>query len=100
MIRATFEMQDGWPLGEVLKRFKSFTSHEANRILGREGTFWYPDYWDRYVRDLNHLRKLIRYIHNNPVKAGLVTCPEDWPWSSARFEPRETTREVDHEGKF
>ena len=25
-----------------------------------------------------------RYIHLNPVAAGLVRSPEDWPWSSAR----------------
>lgn len=25
-----------------------------------------------------------RYIHKNPVKAGLVSAPEDWPWSSAQ----------------
>ncbi|NNC87629.1 MAG: transposase [Akkermansiaceae bacterium] len=96
----TFEMAEGWPLGEVLKRFKGFTSHEANRIFGREGSFWYPDYWDRYVRDRNHLRKLIHYIHENPVKAGLVGRAEEWRWSSARFGARETTREADHEGKF
>ena len=27
---------------------------------------------------------MIRYIHSNPVKRGLVAKPEDWPWSSFR----------------
>ena len=27
---------------------------------------------------------MIRYIHRNPVKRGLVEKPEDWPWSSFR----------------
>jgi putative transposase len=26
----------------------------------------------------------LRYIHRNPVKRGLVSAPEDWPWSSYR----------------
>jgi hypothetical protein len=26
----------------------------------------------------------LRYIHRNPVRAGLVARPEDWPWSSLR----------------
>ncbi len=87
-------------MGEVLHGLKSFTSHEANRILHRSGDFWYRDYRDRYVRDLEHLREITRYIHENPVKAGLVDQAENWPWSSARFAPRETTRKVDFEGNF
>ncbi len=87
-----FEMADGWPLGEVIHGVKSFTSHEANRILHRSGNFWYHDYRDRYVRDLEHLRDITRYIHENPVKAGLVANAEDWRWSSARFAPREPQR--------
>ena len=27
--------------------------------------------------------EIVEYIHANPVRRGLVTCPEDWPWSSA-----------------
>ena len=27
---------------------------------------------------------LSRYIHRNPVEAGLVRCPEDWAYSSCR----------------
>lgn len=31
-----------------------------------------------------HLLQVTRYIHRNPVEAGLVARPEDWPWSSYR----------------
>jgi putative transposase len=41
--------------------------------------------YDRNVTDPATLRTMIDYIHNNPVRRGLVKCPEDWPWSSARF---------------
>ena len=27
----------------------------------------------------------IDYMHNNPVKRGLVAQPGDWPWSSWRY---------------
>ncbi len=30
------------------------------------------------------LRSKIDYIHNNPVRAGLVKKPQDWEYSSAR----------------
>jgi len=44
---------------------------------------WLRDYWDRYIRDENHYRSVVDYIHRNPVKAGLCPAPQDWPWSSA-----------------
>lgn len=34
------------------------------------------------VEDLAYALELVRYIHLNPVKAGLVARPEDWRWSS------------------
>jgi putative transposase len=63
---------------------KGFTAHEANRILGRTGTFWQDESYDRVVRSGAGLERVRRYIENNPVKAGLVTRPEDFRWSSAR----------------
>jgi hypothetical protein len=42
-----------------------------------------PDYFDRFVRDAEHLRKATEYILYNPVSAGLCTSPTDWEWSSA-----------------
>jgi REP element-mobilizing transposase RayT len=74
-----------WPLSQILQSFKSYTSHEANKILGRRGQFWMEDYFDRYVRDKKHFAGAIRYIENNPVKARLCRKPEDWPFSSAWF---------------
>lgn len=79
------------PLGEVLKSWKSYTSKAANKILrGGDGpspprTFWEEDYFDRYLRDEEHYRRVVRYIENNPTKANLVKSPEEWAWSSARY---------------
>ena len=43
---------------------------------------WHREYWDRFIRDENHFKKAIEYIHMNPVKAGLVNSPKKWKWSS------------------
>jgi putative DNA methylase len=69
----------------ILHSWKGYTAREANRILGRTGRFWQPDYFDRFVRDDEHFFKLIQYIQNNPVKAGLCSSPEECPHSSAFF---------------
>lgn len=72
-----------FPLAEIVKSWKVFTAREANAILGRTGRFWMRDYHDRRIRDEAHMNRAIRYIENNPVKAGLCERPEDWAWSSA-----------------
>jgi hypothetical protein len=38
------------------------------------------------VQEEPHLRELTRYIPLNPVRAGLASHPEDWPWSSYHHE--------------
>jgi len=77
-----------WSISVILKNLKSFTSHEANKLLSQSGQFWMEDYFDRYVRDRKHFKSAIAYVENNPVKAGLCARPEDWPYSSAWFKAR------------
>jgi len=65
---------------------------------------WHPEYWDRYIRNERHYAGAIAYIHENPVKAGLVRRAEDWPWSSAgeagnaRLRPRMSEKNATAEG--
>lgn len=75
-------------LPAIVQSFKSLTSHKANKLLSRNGRFWMPEYFDRYIRNRQHFVKTVSYIENNPVKARLCGKPEDWPFSSARFRAR------------
>lgn len=75
----------GYLLDKVVHSWKSYTANEANNLLGRNGRFWYREYFDRYIRDERHYGNVVRYIHHNPVKAGLVEEAVDWPYSSARL---------------
>jgi len=76
---------DDWELAQLMHSHKSYTAHEANKLLNRTGQFWMDEYFDRYIRDAEHFRNTVRYIENNPVKAGLCSKPSDWPFSSAWF---------------
>jgi putative DNA methylase len=73
-------------LKNILQSIKSFTAHTANKMLGRGGQFWIEDYFDRFMRNQKHFDRTVRYIENNPVKAGLCREPADWPHSSAWFK--------------
>ncbi len=43
---------------------------------------WQPEYYDRFIRTDRHFDATLDYIHQNPVRAGLASRPEEWPWSS------------------
>jgi REP element-mobilizing transposase RayT len=70
-------------LSSILMSWKSWTGRRANALLGRQGAFWAEDYFDRYMRNEDHLARARAYIERNPVRAGLCAEPEDWRWSSA-----------------
>lgn len=78
------------PLAKIVQSWKSFTgrwalAHDAELGLAIPGKrFWMRDYWDRYIRDQQHLDAVVAYIHDNPVAARLCGTAEAWPWSSAR----------------
>ena len=71
------------PLVKLINGWKGKSSREANKLLGRRGQFWAEDYFDTLVRDIEHLRRTIQYIEQNPAKAFLAKNARDWKWSSA-----------------
>ncbi len=58
-----------------------------NRKHDWSGHLFEGRYWS-YPMDDAHLMQAVRYVENNPVKAGLVSNAEDWPWSSAAAHVR------------
>ena len=68
---------------KIMHTLKGFTAHEANRILSRTGSFWQRESYDHFVRDQQEFDKIVAYIESNPVKAGVVSAPEQFRWSSA-----------------
>ncbi len=55
-----------------------------NLQQGRSGTLFEGRFRHRRVEDWQYISHLCRYIHRNPVKARLVSRPEDWPYSNFR----------------
>ena len=73
-----------WLLKRILFSWKSYTSHEINKVLGRKGQLWQEEYYDHLIRDEQELLELTDYVANTPVKAGLV----DWPWVGLEGDDR------------
>jgi putative transposase len=47
-----------------------------------ETEVWEPRYYDFNVYSKRKRAEKLGYMHDNPVRAGLVTSPAEWPWSS------------------
>ncbi len=62
----------GHGLSEILHSWKSFTAHEANRILNRTGEFWQDESFDHIVRNEAALENFAFYIEENPRHAGIA----------------------------
>ncbi|MDQ6666451.1 MAG: transposase, partial [Acidobacteriota bacterium] len=72
------------PAPRLMKSLKGATAREANRLLGLTGQpFWQAESYDHWVRNEDEFARIARYTENNPVKAGIVSRAEDYPWSSA-----------------
>lgn len=92
--------RDGWPLAKVINSWKSYTARQINKVVqpqhnrsetqgkAEETRVWQRGYWDRYIRNETHFANTIAYIENNPVTAGLVQRPEEWPFSSIHTAKR------------
>ena len=71
-------------LPKITHWIKGRTAREANLSLGRAGEpFWQHESYDHWVRNERELQRIVAYIEENPVSAGLAATPEDWAWSSA-----------------
>ncbi|NOT49416.1 MAG: transposase [Acidobacteria bacterium] len=82
-VHILIELLEEHELSEIMHSIKSYTAHEANKILQRKGQFWSIESFDRYIRDARHYVNTIRYIENNPVKAGLCGEPDQWEFGRA-----------------
>lgn len=63
---------------------KGRTARRTNLILSRtDKPFWQNESFDHWIRNPAEFERVRQYIEKNPVSAGLVAKPKDWPWSSA-----------------
>jgi REP-associated tyrosine transposase len=69
-------------LSEAMHRLGSMFTRRYNRKEKIDGPLFRGRYKSKVVGNDDYLRQLCRYIHRNPVAAGIVRRPEDYHWSS------------------
>ncbi len=72
---------EGWPrsLPQVLRLIKGRSARLLNMSLGRTGPVWQDESFDHVLRSNESLEEKMDYICQNPVRAGLVARPADYP---------------------
>jgi putative transposase len=69
-------------LAKGMQAFLSAYAAWSARRRHRPGHLFQGRYKAEMIEDESYYWTVSRYIHLNPVRAGLVAAPEDWPWSS------------------
>jgi len=75
---------DSEPLGRLMQPVGSKYARYFQRSSGTTGHLFERRYHAVVVRDGHQLLHVVRYVHFNPVRAGLVAEPGDYGWSSHR----------------
>lgn len=102
-IHLLIDMPEGESISDLMRDFKKFTSTKVRQRLEIDGHMGWIEELRRNAAGRTHIFKLwmdrfddvgiwservfrikMEYIHDNPVRAGLVHQQEDWPYSSAR----------------
>jgi REP element-mobilizing transposase RayT len=75
-VHVVFQPLGDWELARILHSWKSFTAHRVSREFGIVGAFWQREYYDHLIRDGEQFSRAVKYVVENPQRAGL----EGWRW--------------------
>jgi REP element-mobilizing transposase RayT len=90
-VHVLFTPAEGRSVGRILQSWKGFTARMVNAALGREGTLWEKESWDRFIRTRLHFERTVAYIKGNPGKLGIPVYVAGE--GKARLESRTPQRE-------
>lgn len=71
-------------ISEMMQALGTSLSKTYNQKYDTVGSLFQGKFRDEHVGDTGYLMYLARYIHRNPVKAGLSPAPEEWEFSNYR----------------
>jgi REP element-mobilizing transposase RayT len=76
----------GETVSSAMASWKKFCALRINRLRGVKGPLWQDGFHERAIRDELEFWGARAYIHENPVRSGLVAVTELFPFSSAHAE--------------
>jgi putative transposase len=80
--------QNGSSLPKFLAHLHTMSAAHVNKIDGTPGRKVWFQYWDTLITYEKSYFARLNYVHNNPVKHGLVKVATEYPWCSASWFER------------
>jgi len=95
-VHAVLWFSESDQLSKFMKQWKQRSSVKIKKLMkndlpnyfsttSEQDPVWQPRYYSFNIFSMNKLQEKISYMHENPVRAGLVAHPGDWAFSSAAF---------------
>lgn len=69
-----------YSIAQITHSIKSYSAKKILKLFNRKGNIWQDEHYDRTIRAYEEFEEKLYYIINNPVKAGIVRDPDDYPW--------------------
>jgi len=69
-----------YSLAEITDAIKGASAHKINRAVRRQGRVWQPESFDHVLRSSESLEQKVQYLLENPVRQGLASRWENYPW--------------------
>ena len=82
-------------ISEMMKRLAGRQTRYVNKLERRTGSLWEGRYRVSAIETNRYLLACCRYVDMNPVRAGMVICPENYRWSSYLLKLNEDWRHLD-----
>ena len=73
-------------ISDIMQAIKGASAHRINHFLGRYGKVWQDESFDRALRCDEAIDRKMSYVIENPVRAGLVQTPGDYPWAWSELD--------------
>ena len=69
-----------WSLSSIMNSIKGYSSKQIPKVMKHIGIVWQDERFDHIVRNEQEFQGYWEYIRQNPVKAGLSSTPENYPF--------------------
>jgi len=80
-VHLILKLIDSVSLGKTMQWIKGSTARLVNKSRDERGSLWMIDYHDRIIRHQQEFDEKLKYMYENPVRAGIVENPENyWGW--------------------
>ncbi len=76
------------PRERIMHSVKRHSARQCNRLRSETGSFWQDESYDHCVEDVDELGRIIEYVEQNPLKAGLAEDASAYRFSSASYRMR------------